>query len=117
MKYSNIFDSVDFLFSEALRRLGFNCHQAFAYAYDEMELIRRGKNGFESLATFTALFVFAKKNGVDFPLDDDFANDVLAELRKVYEASSCDLNEFDLSLEEKGRLISDMKIVSETFLA
>ncbi|NVE01675.1 hypothetical protein [Massilia sp. BJB1822] len=116
MKYSNIFNSVDFLFSEALRGRGFSCHQAFAYAYDEMELLREGENKFEVLATLTALFVLAKKNGVDFPSSDDFANDVLAELSRVYERYSSDLSGFELSLEEKNRLNSDMKIVAEEFL-
>jgi hypothetical protein len=118
LSYRETLTLVDDLYRKATGTLHLNCYQAFAYAYDETELLRDGDKPSSWIISLTALFVCAHKYGVDFVLTDPFTNDVFTELSKSYGLYSVDIfDKLNMREEEVKEFLQDMKLVTEIFLA
>ncbi len=59
-------------------------YQAYAYTYDEMSDFLHAKDELVSFKAFTALFVVAAMDHLEFVADDPFTQDVFEELKCVY---------------------------------
>lgn len=115
--YREMLTLVANLYLRATKNLHLNSYQAFAYAYDETELVRDIDDLLSVVISLTAVFFFADQYGVEFELSDPFTNDVFAELSKSYSLFRTNmLNELNMSEDEVKEFLQDMKRVSEKFL-
>lgn len=81
-EYRSLRDLVRDIYFSAPRSRGFNFYQAFAYAYDEVEVIF-SEGDFQNLCLLVAIFICVEDSNLVLDLGDPFTQDVVGELKSI----------------------------------
>lgn len=84
MNYSDMLYEMQALYRRGVHDKSLTMYQAFAYAYDEMDMFLHSQADSTRIAAFTALFVVVVEGGLEFVRDDPFTRDVIVELGAAY---------------------------------
>ncbi|MCV4289116.1 hypothetical protein OH708_14445 [Pseudomonas capsici] len=84
MSYSDMLFEFQSIHGRAVFDKQLDAYQAYAYTYDEMSEFLHAKDELVSFKAFTALFVVAAMDRLEFVADDPFTQDVFEELKCVY---------------------------------
>ncbi len=101
------------LYGRAIHDKGLTIYQAFAYAYDEMDVFLHAEADRTSIEAFTALFFVALKGGVEFVKDDPFTQDVFEELSVAYSKMPA-LELGDGSNEDEKLMLEHMRLIGSS---
>lgn len=106
--YRSLRDLVRDIYFSAPRDRGFNFYQAFAYAYDEVEVIF-SDGDFQNLCLLVALFICVEDSNIVLDLDDLFTQDVVGEIKS--RVNEMDENSDLVGLDPRygdGELVADI---------
>lgn len=113
--YSDLLVSTRIYFDHAIRSLGFNSGQAFAYAYDEMSRFLEDKYTPIKIGAFVALFYYARKYMIEFKKDDQFCVDVLDELKSALTWEADDEKIYIIGGKDSEEFKAHVKLVREMY--
>ena len=116
--YKESLNIVAGLFNSALNEFQFQSGQAWAYALDEIELLRNNDDPKENIIILTAVYKIALLNNVELSGDDDYTSDMIDDLKNAYrQFDECIFNGLDMNESEVSSLKSDMQLISDKYLS
>jgi hypothetical protein len=116
--YKESLNIVAGLFNSALNEFQFQSGQAWAYALDEIELLRNHDDPKENIIILTAVYKIALLNNVELSGDDDYTSDMIDDLKNAYrQFDECIFNGLDMNESEVSSLKSDMQLISDKYLS
>jgi len=118
LEVKEIFSIVSGLYSKAIAEIKLRPEQAFAYVQDEASPLCPSDNIALSVVLQTAIFKDGMSYGVELSRESPYAEDMLADLSKLYdECSIDDLIEIGLRDGELAEFIDLMNVIKKKYLS